>query len=159
MNALLNPANRKIGGVRWALVAHTTVMFSVVTALTAINVYALLVAYIDDREYPGTDEIIAGPLGYEDLVSSEAPTITSNVLFVLNQWFADALLVSRVLFQNRMARDCLIACGPFVQLYRCCVIYTMNYWILAFPCLVYLASLGACSTVFFKKKTDTNALD
>ena len=100
MKALLNPANRKIGGAGWALVAHTTVMFSIVTAITAINIHFLFVAYIDNREYPGTDVIIPGPLGYENLVSSGAPTIASNVLFVLNQWLADALLVSS-LFQNR----------------------------------------------------------
>ena len=28
------------------------------------------------------------------------------------------------------------------QLYRCCVIYSMNLWVIAFPCLMYMCSLG-----------------
>ena len=28
------------------------------------------------------------------------------------------------------------------QLYRCYVIYSKNFWVIAFPCLMYLASLG-----------------
>lgn len=30
------------------------------------------------------------------------------------------------------------------QLYRCYIIYSMNYWVIAFPCLMYLASIGVC---------------
>ena len=33
--------------------------------------------------------------------------------------------------------------GAFTQLYRCYVIYGMNYWVIAFPFLMYLASWGA----------------
>lgn len=34
---------------------------------------------------------------------------------------------------------------PIPQLYRFCIIYTMNYWAITFPCLMYLASLGMWS--------------
>ena len=33
-----------------------------------------------------------------------------------------------------------------LQLYRCYVIYAMNYWAIAFPCLMFLASLGMQSS-------------
>ena len=32
-------------------------------------------------------------------------------------------------------------CRLFPQLYRCYVIYSMNYWAIAFPCLIYFASV------------------
>ena len=41
---------------------------------------------------------------------------------------------------------------PLLKLYRCHVIYAMNYWIIAFPCLMYLASVGMCR-VFDKPAT------
>lgn len=96
MNALLNPANRKSGGVKWVLVVHTIVMFLIVTGYTAINIYFLFVSYIDNREFPGTDELIPGPLGYDNLIASLAPNTACNVLFTVNQWLADGLLVSSV---------------------------------------------------------------
>lgn len=88
MNALLDPINCKEGGVKWALVAHTTFMFSLVAIFTAINIHLLSIAYIDNREFPGADRVIPGPLRYEDILSFETPSIAANVLFVLNQWLA-----------------------------------------------------------------------
>ena len=35
--------------------------------------------------------------------------------------------------------------GLLPQLYRCYVIYGMNYWAIAFPFVIYLASWGMCS--------------
>lgn len=96
MNALLNPINRKNGGVKWLLVVHTTIMFSLVTTLTVINIYLLFVAYIENREFPGADGVIPGPLGYEDIISSEAPSVATNVILFLNQSLADGLLVSSI---------------------------------------------------------------
>ena len=32
-----------------------------------------------------------------------------------------------------------------LQLHRCYVIYAMNPWVIAFPCLMYLAALGTHS--------------
>ena len=33
---------------------------------------------------------------------------------------------------------------PLIQLYRCYVIYAMNYWVITFPFLMYLASVSTC---------------
>ena len=35
---------------------------------------------------------------------------------------------------------------PLPQLYRCYIIYNMNYWAVVFPFVMYLASWGACSS-------------
>ena len=37
-----------------------------------------------------------------------------------------------------------ISCGLLPQLYRCWVIYSMNYWIIAFTSLLYITSVGTC---------------
>lgn len=42
-----------------------------------------------------------------------------------------------------------------LQLHRCSVIYSMNYWVMAFPCLIYLASVGMFSGT---ARSDSNML-
>ena len=97
MHALLYPANSKKGGIQWGLVAHTTTMFVFVTIGTALSLDVQSISYINDRNFPGFDGGRApGPLGYQLLVSSEAINIVPNLMFILNQWLADGLLVSCV---------------------------------------------------------------
>jgi len=97
MAALLDPANRRREGIKWGLVIYTTVMFAVVTGFTATNLDIQSISYIDNREYPGNDVLIPGPLGYEFLIYSKPLTIICNLMFLLNNWMADGLLVSPVL--------------------------------------------------------------
>jgi hypothetical protein len=94
MAALLNPANRTWGGIKWPLVAHTVAMFSFVTVLTAITFENQSDSYIDNREFPGTDALPPGPLGYEFLIYSRRTSVVPTLMFLLNNWLADALLAS-----------------------------------------------------------------
>lgn len=119
LTALFSSAYRTRQGVRWGLVAYTMTTFSFVTIFTAMNLDIQSVSYIDNRDFPGNDELPPGPLGYQYLVYSKAISIVPNLMFLLNNWLADGLL-----------------------LYRCYVIYSKNHWVVAFPCLVYLASLA-----------------
>lgn len=119
MGALLDPVNRNREGIRWGLVAYTATSFSLVTIFTAMNLDVQSISYIDNRDFPGNDALPPGPLGYQTLIYSKAISVVPNLMFLLNNWLADGLLV-----------------------YRCYVIYAKNYWVIAFPCLTYLASLA-----------------
>lgn len=133
MGALLNSINRTTGGIKWPLVAHSTAMFSFVTIYTATTLHTLSITYIDNREFPGlAGAVPGGPFGYRFVVLSSPIGIVSQVMFLLNNWLADGLL-----------------------LYRCCVIYSMNYWVITFPFLMYFASV-ATGIVFVHQITRTN---
>lgn len=130
MSALLDPANRKRGGTKWGLVGHTLAMFSFVTIFTAINLAIQSVSYIDNRDFPGRDGVFPGPLGYQFYITTEAISVVPSVMFLLNNWLADGLL-----------------------LYRCYVTYSMSYWIIAFPCLMFLATIGLGIAFIFRLAT------
>lgn len=119
MTALLNPVNQTRGGVKWALVVHTGAMFSFVTIYTAINLAVQSISYIDNRDFTGAPQSPPGPFGYQFYISPEAISIIPSVVFVMNNWLADGLL-----------------------LYRCYITYATNYWIIALPCFMYLATFG-----------------
>jgi len=91
-----------------------------VTVFTAMNLNIQSISYIDNREFPGVEGVLPpGPIGYQWSIYSNVLTVVPNLMFLLNNWLADGLL-----------------------LYRCYVIYAMNLWVIAFPCLMYLASLA-----------------
>ena len=94
MNALLNPANHAGGRIKWLFVVHTVTMFSIVTIFTATYLDLHSISYVDNREFPGNDALPPGPLGYQHSIFSEAITLAPRVMFVLNNWLADGLLVS-----------------------------------------------------------------
>ncbi|KAF9652147.1 hypothetical protein BDM02DRAFT_3183873 [Thelephora ganbajun] len=120
MGALFDPVNRRSGGVRWGLVAYSVAMFSFVTIFTAMNLNVQSISFIDNREFPGVKDVLPpGPLGYQLEIYSNVLSIVPNLMFLFNNWLADGLL-----------------------LYRCYVIYAKNIWVIAFPCLMYLASLA-----------------
>ena len=97
MDALLNPANRPRGGVKWPLVVHTVAMFSFVTIYNAMSFDLQSISSIDNREYPGkTNAIPPGPIGYQELLSSNVDNVVPNIMFLLNSWLADGLLVSSI---------------------------------------------------------------
>lgn len=117
MGALLNPANRTRGGVKWAFVAHAVAMFLCVTANAITNLDGQSISYIDNRAFPGNDELPPGPFTYELLIYSSPISVISFLVYFLGQWLADGLL-----------------------LYRCWVIYAMSHWVIILPCLMYLAT-------------------
>jgi hypothetical protein len=97
MVALFDPANRKREGIKWGLVLFTAAMFSFVTIFTAISSNILSITFVDNREFPGVgDKLPPGPIGYQLLIYSEVISIISKLMFLLNNWLADGLLVSFV---------------------------------------------------------------
>ena len=97
MESLFNPTNRVGGQIKWGLVAHTAAMFTVATIGTAMGLTHQSNSYINNRYFPGSDELPPGPIGYKDLVFSKAISVIPNFMFLANQWLADALLVSSAL--------------------------------------------------------------
>jgi hypothetical protein len=96
MGALFDPENYKKGNLKWPLVAHTVVMFSLVTVFTAISLDLESVSRVDNRNFPGEDLLSPGPVGYISFLSSEAIFIIPSIFLFLNNWLADGLLVSSV---------------------------------------------------------------
>ena len=96
MGAMLDPANRTTGGIKWGLVAHTVVMFSLVTTFTAIELNSQSFTYVDDRQF--LDALYASYYSAGFFVPTylerQTGELTPNTLFVLNNWLADGLLVS-----------------------------------------------------------------
>ena len=95
MGALLGPTSR-IGGVaKWGLVAHTVAMFTFLTVLIATFSDVQSISFIDNRAFSGTDDAPwAGPLAYELFIYSKAVNVMPIIMFLLNNWLADGLLVS-----------------------------------------------------------------
>ena len=94
MVALFNPDHRRGEPVKWGLVSYTVVMFLLVTVETTMNLDVQSLSYINNREFPGFEGLIPpGPYGYQLSISPEAISIVPNVMFLLNNWLADGLLV------------------------------------------------------------------
>ena len=94
VDALLDPAYRRGERIRWGLVSYTMVVFLLVTVQTAVGLYNQSICYIDNREYPGVEGVTSpGPMGYLALIYHEALGVAPNVMFFLNGWLADGLLV------------------------------------------------------------------
>lgn len=127
MGALLDPTNRTNKGIKWALVAHTVATFLFVTVATGMNFDYQSIAYIDNREFPGTSGHAPGPIGYQDSIFAHADNVVPNIMFLLNTCLTDGLL-----------------------LYRCYLVYTMNYWVVVIPCLMYLTSLAMGITLVYQ---------
>ena len=95
MTALFNPVNRRREGIRWGLVSYTMVMFLFGTVLTGMGLDVASVSLIDNREFPGVIGVLPpGPLGYQWLIRPTALSIIPNLMFFLNNWLAEGLLVS-----------------------------------------------------------------
>ena len=97
IDALLNPVDRTRGGIQWGFVAHTTAMFSFMTIYIVTGIYILLTAYIDNRGFHGVDSLPPGPVGDRLFLYHKSIGIVPQVMFILNNWLADGLLVSPVL--------------------------------------------------------------
>ena len=70
-------------------------MFSFVTIYTAVNLHIQSISYIDNRNFPGDGpDLPPGPFGYQFYIYSKAISVLPSVMFTLNNWLADGLLVS-----------------------------------------------------------------
>ena len=94
MGTLVGSVSRMSGRIRWGLVVHTVAMFSFVTIFTVVNMDLLSISYIDNRAFPGDDKAPPGPFGYQFLVYSKPINLIPYIMFFLNNWLADGLLVS-----------------------------------------------------------------
>ena len=95
VTALVNPAYRRAEPIKWGLITYTAVMFSFTTVQTVVALYVQSISYIDSRKFPGIEGVISpGPIGYLVFVSHTAFDVGSWVLFFVNSWLADGLLVS-----------------------------------------------------------------
>ena len=99
MVALLNPAYRRGEGIKWWLVFHTVAMFTFVTIYTAMNLHIQSNSFIDNRKDRPTvgAMYVSGPLYYQWNIRETALGLVPNVMFNLNNWLADGLLVSSLL--------------------------------------------------------------
>jgi len=88
MVALLNPVHRREEGIKWWLVSYTVAMFLFVTVYTGMNLHILSNSFIDHQRTPES------PLNYQFLSRITALGLIPNVMFNLNNWLADGLLVS-----------------------------------------------------------------
>jgi hypothetical protein len=100
MAALLNPINRKRGGIKWGLVAHTVAMFSFVTTYNATVGDFNSNSFIDNRGFPGINGLPPGPFGYQFYLGGGRHIELISI--ALNGWLADGLLVCFVF--NSVAR-------------------------------------------------------
>jgi hypothetical protein len=94
MGALLHPTHCAREGVRWALVAYTVTMFTFVTITVTMSLYIRFTCYVDNRGFPSTDGLPSGPYGYQKIIYSKAIFVVPNLMFFLNNWLADGVLVS-----------------------------------------------------------------
>ena len=96
--ALFDPIHRRGEPVRWGFVSYTVVIFSFVTVQTAVNLDIISNSFIDNREFSDSEGVLPpGPIGYEFFISPEAISIVTIIIFTLNNWLADGLLVSSLL--------------------------------------------------------------
>ena len=92
---LFNPTHCRKRGIKWRLVSYVAVMFSFVTVFTTMDINNLSDAYINNREFPDVDGVLSsGPLEYLGLINNKTPTLIPDLMFLLNNWLADGLLVS-----------------------------------------------------------------
>ena len=72
-------------------------MFTFSMIPVGIYLYGYFVSYIIGREFPGNDDYPPGPFGYGYLLYTHAVSTIYAVMFPLNQWLADGLLVGPLL--------------------------------------------------------------
>ena len=92
MTPLLDPVHRRGEGIKWGLVSYTVTTFSFATVY-ATNLNIQSISLINNREFSGGP--LFGPTPYTTIMIT--PTVlglTPNIMFALNNWLADGLLVS-----------------------------------------------------------------
>jgi len=109
------------------LAGYTLALFSFGTIYIATNVHLTQLMFIDNRNFPG------GPEGYAFYKYSTALVLVPNSSYVIANWLADGLL-----------------------LYRCKVIWTGNWWIIALPSTMFLGSISL-SIMFLYQASSPNA--
>ena len=94
ISAFLDPINRSKGGIKWGMVVHTTLMFLVATGYSVANLNLQSISYVDNREFPGLGDGWPGPYNWQYLIYDKPASYLSLIMFLMNTWLADGLLVS-----------------------------------------------------------------
>ncbi|KAF8521448.1 hypothetical protein BU17DRAFT_32511, partial [Hysterangium stoloniferum] len=92
--------------------SYITFNFIIGSIGNGINCFDNQAEFVDNRDFPG------GPEGYEASVAASFLNVFGATLYIINTWAQDGLL-----------------------LYRFCIIFDYNYWMIAFPLLAYFASI------------------
>jgi hypothetical protein len=116
MGLLLDPACRAKGGTKWGLVAHTTAMFSLATVFIGMTLDIQSICDVDNRLFSGSEILPPGPLGCQILTYTKAIGIVPSVVWLVNQWLADGLLVSSM--SSSFTQVLNLAAAPAVSLLR-----------------------------------------
>lgn len=69
------------------LAGYTFLLFSLGTVFMGMNINVAVLAFIDNRNFPG------GPETYSGSTQSSALGVIPNAAFILSNWLADALMV------------------------------------------------------------------
>ena len=115
MGVLFRPANSMKKVIKWLLVVHTVAMFSFLTILLGITLNWVSLEYINNREFPNNDDYSPGPLGSSNIIDNGALPDIRIVMFPLNQWLADGLLVGLIsnsvawVFIRDRSSSCIVA--------------------------------------------------
>jgi hypothetical protein len=110
LGVLLGSANPIGRATKWALVVHTAAMFLFLTTTFGVDICYEFICYINNREFPGSDEYPPGPIGYDYTLDAKVATTVLYVMFPLNQWLADGLLVGPI--SNPAARVFNVGYSP-----------------------------------------------
>ena len=105
VGSLLNPDNRMKRGVKWSLIAHSVAMFLFISLPASMHLKTQSLSYVENREFPGAGPLPPGPLGYQYFTSYDPIEVFPKVMFPLNQWLADGLLVGPVSSFCRLVVD------------------------------------------------------
>ncbi|KAJ7641561.1 hypothetical protein FB45DRAFT_825857 [Roridomyces roridus] len=87
------------------LIVLTFVIFALGTVFTCMDIWFLKVGFVDNRNFPG------GPIPYLASRYGEADTVVPNSCAIVSDWIAGGFL-----------------------LYRCFIVFHMNFAILVLPC-------------------------
>ena len=105
MAALFDPDHQRGKSTKWGIVSYTVAMSSVITALTGVQLDFQSICYIDNREFPGVgDTLSPGPLGYQSSIFFGTLAVGNDILFFLNGWLADGLLVGSLFMLRSLTR-------------------------------------------------------
>ncbi|KAJ7699276.1 hypothetical protein B0H17DRAFT_1006214 [Mycena rosella] len=106
------------------LISYTVVLFALGTVFVGMDLNSLKLMFVYNRNAPG------GPTAYALSQYGKPITVVPNAAAIINDWLAAGFL-----------------------LYRCVVIFHLNFAIVALPILMYLGSIAMSVMVLFRESS------
>ncbi|KAJ6450728.1 hypothetical protein C8R47DRAFT_1230155 [Mycena vitilis] len=103
------------------LIAFTTVIFALGMVFVSMDLTSLRLAFVDNRNFPG------GPIAYSLAQYGQPIVVIPNACAIIGDWLAAGFL-----------------------LYRCVIIFQMNFAVIFVPALMYLGSIAMGVMVLFQ---------